>query len=235
VSAPRRVEQLALQYGLAPDAAPRLKALLELLAADPLAPSAVTSPGRAADTHVADALSGLEIPELRKAQSVADLGSGAGFPGLVLAIALPLAEVSLVESVGRRCEFLERALAATTTANAAVVCARAEAWPEGLARHDVVTARALGPLALICEYAAPLLTLGGRLIAWKGRVSPAEQVAGDRAADELGLEPAGVIRSRPYPASAEHHLHIYVKTADTPSRFPRRPGVARKRPLGRAQ
>jgi 16S rRNA (guanine527-N7)-methyltransferase len=232
MSAAERLAQLALGYRLAADAAPRFGRLLELLESDPRAPSSVTASAAAVDRHVADSLSALEIAPLRAARQIADIGSGAGFPGLVLAIALPQARITLLESVGRRCEFLERARVATGTTNAAVVCARAEAWPAGLAQHDIATARALGPLALLCEYAAPLLVIGGRLIAWKGKVSRVEQAAGDRAAGELGLEAAGVIRSRPYPGSEEHHLHIYAKTAATPIRFPRRPGAARKRPLG---
>ncbi len=229
------VAELALRYGLRPDATSRLLALLELLRADPYAPSAVTAPALATDVHVADSLSALELAPLRTARRLADIGSGAGLPGLVLAIALPATEVALVESHERRCAFLERAVAATATPNARVVNARAEAWPAGICAHDVVTARAVGPLAVLCEYAAPLLVRGGTLVAWKGRVPREEQLAGDRAAAELGLEPAGVVRSRPYPGSAEHHLHTYVKTADTPSRFPRRPGIARKRPLGGAR
>jgi 16S rRNA (guanine527-N7)-methyltransferase len=101
-----------------------------------------------------------------------------------------------------------------------------------LGGHDVVTARAVGSLALLCEYAAPLLALGGTLVAWKGAAPAGERSAGDRAARELGLEPGAVLRTEPYTGSAGHHLHMYLKTADTPSSFPRRPGAARKHPLG---
>jgi 16S rRNA (guanine527-N7)-methyltransferase len=223
---------LALRHALRPEAVVRLRALLDLLDGDPHTPSTVTAPEQAIDTHLGDSLSALELEPLRTARRIVDIGSGAGLPGLALAIALPQAQVALVESVARRCEFLQRACDATSTANAQVVNARAEAWPEGIADHDVATARAVGPLALLCEYAAPLLALGGTLVAWKGSVSDGEQAAGDRAAGELGLEPAGVVRSRPYPSSHTHHFHMYVKTTETPNRFPRRPGIARKRPLG---
>jgi len=232
VNVDARLARLVARYGLDEVASERLAALLELLATDPHAPSSVTAPAAAVDVHVADALSALEKTPLRGSRRIADIGSGAGFPGLVLAIALPEAEISLVESARRKCDYLDRARAVIDAANATVVCARAEAWPAGLGRHDAVTARGLGPLALLCEYAAPLLAVGGILVAWKGAVSTDEASAGTRAALELGLEPAGVVRSEPYPGSAEHRLHMYAKTADTPSRFPRRPGTARKRPLG---
>jgi 16S rRNA (guanine527-N7)-methyltransferase len=232
MTANERLAELVERYELGNEAAPRLAALLGLLAADQRAPSSVTAVDVATDVHVADALSALGAAPLRDAQRIADIGSGAGFPGLVLAIALPHAQVALVESARRKCDFLERAVSLTGAANAVVVCARAEEWREGLASNDVVTVRAVGPLALLCEYAAPLLVVGGTLVAWKGTVSPDEARAGDRAAAELGLEPAVVVRSSPYPRSAGHHLHMYRKIADTPSRFPRRPGAARKHPLG---
>jgi len=230
-----RVRELAREHDLPPGAAERLEAFLDLLAGDPQAPSAVTERELAADRHIADSLSALAIPAVRAAGRIVDIGSGAGLPGLVLAVALPAARVTLLDSVGKRCAFLERALEAAQVDNAEVVCARAEAWPAGIGRHDLVTARAVGPLSLLCEYSAPLLVAGGTLVAWKGSVPGAERLAAVAAAGELGLTPAGVIRSRPYPGSSEHRLHSYVKTAQTPARFPRRPGAARKRPLGTAR
>ncbi len=233
MTARTRVERLVGLHGLEPGATDRLLALLELLARDPAAPSSVRDPERAAEVHIADSLSALELPEVARAGSVVDLGSGAGFPGLPLAIARPHAGVVLLESSRRKCDFLGRALTVTGVANARVVCSRAEAWAEGREWAELVVARALGELALVCEYAAPLLALGGALVAWKGSVSPVERSAGERAARELGLDPGAVVRTAPYPGSVSHHLHVYMKIADTPARFPRRPGAAQKRPLGR--
>jgi 16S rRNA (guanine527-N7)-methyltransferase len=112
-----------------------------------------------------------------------------------------------------------------------VVHARVEAWPAGIGVHDLVTARALAALAVLCEYAAPLLAEGGSLIAWKGAVSPEEATDGAAAAAELGLEPTEVRPVEPYAGAREHTLHVFRKAAPTPSRFPRRPGIATKRPL----
>jgi 16S rRNA (guanine527-N7)-methyltransferase len=232
VTVAERLTQLAERHRLDSEVRERLGALLEILASDPLAPTSVTDADAAVDIHLADALTALEVTAIRAARRIADIGSGAGLPGLALAIALPQAEVALVESARRKCDFLERAVAITHASNATVVCARAEAWPEGLNRHDAVTARAVGSLALLCEYGAPLLVVGGSLLAWKGEVTDPEAAAGDRAARELGLEPAVVVRTEPYPGSVGHHLHMYLKTAVTPSRFPRRTGVASKHPLG---
>lgn len=174
----------------------------------------------------------LELPVVRRALTIADLGAGAGFPGLPLAIVQPASAVHLVESNGRKCQFMTHAAEVCAAANAHVVHARAEEWRDGLGCCDLATARALAPLAVVAEYAAPLLALGGSLVAWRGRRDPADESAGARAAAQLGLEPGEVGRVEPYPGALHRHLHVMTKVAETPGRFPRRPGVARKRPLG---
>jgi 16S rRNA (guanine527-N7)-methyltransferase len=229
-----RLEELARMYAVPPAGGAALRGLLDLLDRDQNAPTTVREPGRAVDVHIADSLSGLELPAVRAATRIADLGAGAGFPGLALAAALPGADVALVESTGRKCSFLERAIGAGPIPNASVVCARAEEWHEGLGRHDLVTARALAPLAVIAEYAAPLLTLGGSLVAWKGARDPDEEADGLAAAEILGLELVEVRPVKPYAGADHRHLHLYSKVSETPHRFPRRAGTARKRPLARS-
>jgi 16S rRNA (guanine527-N7)-methyltransferase len=216
---------------LAPAARAALERLLDLLESDPTAPTTVRTRAAARDTHIADSLSGLEIPAVRDARRIADLGAGAGFPGLVLAAALPDAHVALVESVGRKCAWLERAIDATGLSNAEVVNARAEQWRAGLAANDLVTARALAPLNVLVEYAAPLLVDRGALVAWKGRRDAAEEAVGAAAAARLGLEPADVLRVTPFPSARDRHLYVYLKVGPTPNGYPRRPGMASKRPL----
>jgi 16S rRNA (guanine527-N7)-methyltransferase len=213
----------------AEDAAPRLAALLELVQADPTAPTTVTDPGVGVDAHVTDSLEALGLAPVREARRIADLGTGAGFPGIPLAVALPDAHVDLVESLGRKCAFLERAVQAAATPNAAVVCARAEEWP---ARDvDVVTVRAVAPLAVLVEYAAPLLREGGTLVAWKGVRDAVEEAGGAVAADAVGLEVGQIVTLDARPGADHRTLHLYRKVRPTPDRFPRRPGMARKRPL----
>jgi 16S rRNA (guanine527-N7)-methyltransferase len=115
-----------------------------------------------------------------------------------------------------------------------VVHARAEEWTAGLGAHDLVVARALAALPVLCEYAAPLLALRGSLVAWKGAVASEERAAGARAAATLGLRAERAVRTEPYPGSVAHHLYEYRKLAPTPPGFPRRAGLARRRPLGAA-
>jgi len=92
-------------------------------------------------------------------------------------------------------------------------------------------ARALAALPVLCEYAAPLLVDGGSLVAWKGTVSAEEAADGHAAAEQLGLQPAPPHVVTPFPGAREHTLHVFRKTSPTPTRFPRRPGIATKRPL----
>jgi 16S rRNA (guanine527-N7)-methyltransferase len=226
-----RLDALAERYALHAAAPELLERLLAIVAEDPLAPTAVRDPGQGVDVHVADALVALDLPQVRVAGTIADLGSGAGFPGLVLAVALPAARVSLVESNGRKCAFLSRVVAELHLGNAAAVPERAEAWDAGLGACDVVTARALGPLNVIVEYAAPLLRDGGTLVAWKGRRDASEETDARAAAAATGLEAASVVSVEPWPGVASHHLHLYLKVGSTPNRYPRRPGMASKRPL----
>src|SRR5262249_5600387 len=159
--------------------------------------------------HIADSLVALDLAVVREAQRIADLGAGAGWPGLALAAALPDASVALVESASRHCRYLERAAAGLP--NVTVVHARAEEWQAGLGAHDLVTARALAALPVILEYAAPLLTEGGHIVAWKGAVPPDEAAAGADAASVLGLEPVEVRRVEPYAGARDHTLHVFRK------------------------
>jgi 16S rRNA (guanine527-N7)-methyltransferase len=210
----------------------QLAALLGVLESDEHAPTTIREPERAALVHVADSLTALELAPVRAAGTIADIGSGAGFPGAPLAIALPSAQVNLLESQRRRCEFLRRACAAAGIENGNVIWARAEEWHEGISSQDVVVARALAAQPVVLEYGAPLLRVGGSLVDWRGRRSPVEELAGQRAAGELGLERVEIRKVAPFEGARDHHLHLFVKVAETAERFPRRAGLARKRPLG---
>lgn len=227
------VAAVARRFGLPAVAAGQLEAFVDLLASDPHAPTSVREPPRVVDDHIADALVALEMSEVRSAAAIVDVGSGAGVPGLPLAIALPEADVFLVESVARKCEFLARAIAACRVANAVVVNGRAECWEWGSERFDVVTARAVGAPSVVAEYAAPLLRVGGTLVAWRGRRHRAAEAAAELAAAELGLEYREPVAVQPYAGAEHRHLQLILKVRPTPSSFPRRPGLAAKRPLGR--
>ncbi len=208
--------------------------VLELLEAERASVSSVTDPARAWKVHVADSLTGLEIPALREAARIADIGSGAGFPGLVLAVALPDAQVDLIESVGRKCEFIQRAIDTADIGNARVINARSEdlAANEGREAYAAVTARAVGRLSTLAELASPLLEEGGALVAWKGKRDAGEEEQLANAAAALAMQPEEIRHVGPYAGSEHRHLHVMRKSGPTPSDLPRRPGMAKKRPRG---
>jgi 16S rRNA (guanine527-N7)-methyltransferase len=219
---------------LEPGARRALEKVLELLSAERASVSSVTDPGRAWRVHVEDGLTGLEVPELRSAGRIADVGAGAGFPGLVLAVALPGAGVDLIESVARKCGFMERAIATAGIRNGRVVCARSEEVAEGAGReaYDAVTARAVGRLSTLAELASPLLREGGVLVAWKGRRDEDEEAQLDRAVAPLAMQPLRILDVGGRAGSIHRHLHVIRKSGPTPADLPRRPGIAKKRPRG---
>jgi 16S rRNA (guanine527-N7)-methyltransferase len=214
-----------------------LRTVLDLLAAERASVSSVTDE-RAWKVHVEDSLTGLEIADLRSASRIADLGAGAGFPGLVLAVALPAAHVDLIDSIGKKTAFIARAAEAAGIPNAHAVTARAE----DVARHeppdggresyDVVTARAVGRLSTLAELASPLVRQGGVLIAWKGRRDEEEEQQMERASASLAMAPEAILDVGHRAGSEHRHLHVIRKTGLTPENLPRKPGLAKKRPRG---
>ena len=223
---------LAARYGLDAVQISQFETILRTLEGDEHAPTAVRSATRALDIHLADSLVALELDQIATSATIADIGAGAGFPGLPLAVALPAARMALVESQRRKCDFLTGIASAAGVENTTVVCARAEDWREGLDSNDVVVARALAPQPVVLEYAAPLLRLGGSLVDWRGRRDADEEAVALRAAESLGLQLVEIRRVEPFAGATDRHLHAFSKVSATPERFPRRAGMARKRPLG---
>lgn len=213
----------------------RLEPMLELLATSHVSLSSVTDPEEARNVHVADSLSGLACHEVREARSSADLGSGGGFPGIPLAVALPACDFTLIDSVGRKVEFVNEVISSLGLENARAVKARSEDWAkdEGFENYDLVTARAVAPLSVLAELASPLLREGGHLVAWKGEAEPDfETVIADNH-DKLAMSIDRQELVIPYEGSREKRLYVLVKDGPTPKGLPRRAGIARKRPLDR--
>jgi 16S rRNA (guanine527-N7)-methyltransferase len=211
----------------------RLRTVLELLAEERASVSSVVDQ-RAWRVHVADSLTGLEVAPLREAARIADIGAGAGFPGLVLAVALPEAQVDLLESVGRKCEFMQRAIEAAAISNATVRNLRSEEWAaaEGREAYEAVTARAVGRLSTLAELASPLLKPDGALVAWKGKRDEEEERQLQRASEALAMRSEQILDVGDRAGSEHRHLHVISKKGPTPDNLPRRPGMAKKRPRG---
>jgi 16S rRNA (guanine527-N7)-methyltransferase len=211
----------------------RLERVLELLAQERASVSSVVDE-RAWKVHVADSLTGLEVPGLKVAGRIADVGAGAGFPGLALAVALPAAQVDLVESIGRKCAFMRRAIDEAEIANATVLNTRSEdlASAEGRESYDVVTARAVGRLSTLAELASPLLKPNAVLIAWKGKRDEEEENQLANASESLAMRPEQILDVGDRAGSQHRHLHVVRKSGPTPPSLPRKPGIAKKRPKG---
>lgn len=218
---------------LAPGDRERLAKVLELLAAERASVSFVVDE-RAWKVHVADSLTGLEVPELQAASRIADVGAGAGFPGLALAVALPAAQIDLIESIGRKCAFMQRAAEEAAIANATVLNTRSEDWAasDGRESYDVVTARAVGRLSTLAELASPLLKPNGVLVAWKGKRDQEEEAQMAAAAEPLAMTPEQILDVGNRAGSQHRHLHVIRKSGPTPTNLPRKPGIAKKRPKG---
>lgn len=211
----------------------KLETVLAVLAEERASVSSVVDE-RAWRVHVVDSLTGLEVAEVRAAGRIADVGAGAGFPGLALAVALPQAQVDLIESIGRKCEFMQRTIEAAGIANASVRNTRSEDWAasEGRGAYDVVTARAVGRLSTLAELASPLLKPKGVLVAWKGKRDADEDRQLERASEALAMSPETILDVGDRAGSEHRHLHVIRKTGPTPPNLPRKPGIAKKRPKG---
>ena len=222
---------LAARHRLSTGQVTQLGGILMALASNELAPTTVREPEHALNVHLADSLVALDLKSVREAAQIADIGAGAGFPGLPLAVALPNADVRLVESHARKCAFIASVAVGSGITNVEVVCARAEQWSGGIRANDLVVARAVAAQPVVLEYAAPLLRLGGTLVDWRGRRDPGEESSAAVAAELLGLRLELIQRVQPYEGVRDHHLHVYMKVEETSERFPRRAGMARKKPL----
>jgi 16S rRNA (guanine527-N7)-methyltransferase len=226
-----RLEELAAEYGLDGRAVQALRVLLDVYATDEHAATTVRAPEDAVDRHIADGLTGLLVPSVRRASSMVDIGTGAGVPALVLAAALPDCAVVALDTVGKKVAWTVACAERMGLRNVTGVHARAEAWPDGLGRFDVVTARAVAQLGVLVEYAAPLLAPGGRLVAWKGSIEGEEEAVARSAARQMRMSPPELLPVRPWPDARARQLVVHVKSGPTPRGFPRQAGAALRKPL----
>ena len=164
---------------------------------------------------------------------VLDIGTGAGLPGIPLRIAWPSMRLTLLESVGKKCRFLEQTCAALGLEDVDVVEGRAEEVGRDAGHrqaYDLAIARAVAPLPVLLEYALPVLTIGGRLVAPKGSAATSEVTASGPALEALGGRLQEAAPFQP-PHGLSQTVVLVEKVAPTPDRYPRRAGIPSKRPL----
>lgn len=188
--------------------------------------------------HVLDSLSCLIFAPLRTARKVADIGSGGGLPGIPLAVMLPDAEITLIESVGKKAAFLRYVSDELELANIEVLNTRVEEAAREETRrgtYDACTVRALARLSVIAEYSLPLLKSGGHVVAMKGREDTEERTEGERASVVLGGRECDEIPVSQVSGAEQRdrRLLLLEKVGETPPEYPRKAGTPVRNPLGR--
>ena len=187
------------------------------------------------DRHFIDSLTILRTDLLRPDASIIDVGTGAGFPGMVLALALPECKVTLMDSLQKRLNFLETVAEKTNAGNICILHERAEIGGSDKKlreQFDYACARAVAPLNVLCEYLLPFVRCGGCALCWKGPALEKELIAGRRAAHLLGGRLEMPVRCEVEGREWEHMILPVRKTEKTASAYPRKAGMPKSKPLG---
>lgn len=196
--------------------------------------TSITEPERIAVEHYLDSIAPLAFNLIKEGMAVVDVGTGAGFPGLPLAILTPLSSFTLIDATRKKVTYLQTVCSELGLTNVEVVWGRAEE----IARDknfreafDVAVARAFGALDIVWECSLPFVKVGGVAIAYKGSKVDAELEIGKQTASIVGGELKEVYRFNLPTTEIQRTLVVAVKTTGTPPKFPRRSGIPEKRPL----
>jgi len=184
--------------------------------------------------HFLDSLTCIQAMKDAPGKRIVDIGSGAGFPGLVLKIVYPSVQLTLVDSVGKKIDFCRHIVRTLGLEQVETLQERAENIGQSLAyreQYDWAVARAVADLAVLAEYLLPLVRIGGRMLAMKGENGPAESHAAEHALQMLGGHLRQLLPVTLPGVAEERYLVIVDKVAATPTRYPRRVGIPSKRPL----
>ncbi len=190
--------------------------------------TAITEPAQVAMRHLADSVTPLKVLDL-KGKKIIDVGCGAGFPGVPLKIACKDADVTLLDSLGKRMHWLETVLP-TLGVDATCITARAEeAVQERREQYDVATSRAVARLNILLELTAPYVKPGGYVLALKGSAADEELTEAKNAIRRLGLK---LERVETFPIDgADHKILVFKKVSPTPASYPRRYAKIKQSPL----
>lgn len=196
--------------------------------------TAIIDPDQIRVKHFLDSASCLIAMRGSPMASVVDVGTGAGFPGIPLKILCPSMHLVLVESIGKKADFLRHLIGALNLEGTEVFQDRAEnrsRQPEHRERYDWAVARAVARMPVLMEYLLPFVHIGGQALAMKGETGPAEAHAAERALELLGGQLNQIIPVDLPEVPEERFLLVCDKVAATPQYYPRRVGIPSKRPL----
>lgn len=221
------------QLGLSDAAAPQLEAYAALLLEKNkvMNLTAITAPEDVATLHLLDCAALLAMAELKGSRAI-DVGTGAGFPGMVLRILEPDFDLTLLDSLGKRIDFLQEVCAALGLARVDCVHARAEEYAaDHRQQYDVAMSRAVANLNVLCELALPLVRVGGRFLAMKSVSSDGEIDGARGAIGQLGGRIADIRDYTVPETQVRHRLVTIEKIKDTPVIYPRSFARIKKAPL----
>jgi 16S rRNA (guanine527-N7)-methyltransferase len=197
--------------------------------------TAVTEDVETVDKHFIDSLTVLRTGLIRDGMQLIDVGTGAGFPGMVLALACPEIRVTLLDAQQKRLSFLKAVMEASGAGNVTLVHARAEDGArkdELREKFDIAAARAVAPLNVLCEYLLPYVKLEGCALCWKGPALKEETEAGRKAAHLLGGRLEMPFKSTVYGRDWDHMILPIRKVQHTSGLYPRKAGTPKNKPLG---
>ncbi len=197
--------------------------------------TAALEDGEIVDRHFMDSLTVLKTAYVPEHTRWIDVGTGAGFPGLVLAMARPDLDMTLMDAQQKRLNFLQAVISAAGVNNAVTIHARAEEGArkkEFREQFDTAAARAVAPLSVLCEYLLPYVRTGGCALCWKGPALQDELEAGRRAAHLLGGRLEMPLACPVSGQDWDHRILPIRKTEKTAAAYPRKPGTPKARPLG---
>ena len=221
------------QLGLPADAVPQLEAYAALLLEKNrvMNLTAITDPREVSTLHLLDCAALLTMADLR-GKRVIDVGTGAGFPGMVLRILEPDFDLTLLDSLGKRVDFLQEVCGALSLERVDCVHARAEEFAAGhRQQYDIAASRAVANLNLLCELTLPLVKVGGQFLAMKS-VSSDQEIDGARGAiGQLGGRIAAIRDYTVPETQVLHRLVVIEKVKDTPAIYPRSFARMKKAPL----
>lgn len=200
--------------------------------------TAITDPQEVMVRHFLDSLSLASVIGFESGDKLIDVGTGAGFPGLALAIAYPQIQVTLLEATAKKLTFCQHIADTLHLRNVKMLHARAEEagqMQQHRAQYDVVTARAVARLPILLEYLLPLAKVNGMCIAMKGATAPTEVADSDKALATLGGDVQPLVSIHLPDVEDVHYLVTTIKRKSTPRTYPRKAGTPAREPLGNPQ
>ena len=196
----------------------------------------ITDPAEFRIKHNADSLMCVDFPEFQEAESVIDVGTGGGFPGIPLAVYAPDKHFTLLDSLNKRLRIIDELAGELEINNITLVHGRAEdiaKKPEHREKYDLCVSRAVSNLATLSEYCLPFIRVGGYLLAYKGPGAEDEAKDAEKALKILGGSIIDIRQTSMEEYGLDHRILVIKKVRNTPKAYPRKAGTPLKEPLGR--